>query len=159
MDSDCAISLPRIFTVPVAHMQRISAGNCAVKAVCIRLSLLAADVLRCGMPSKSASASMPAQATAAGMLPCLRALRHSAAALLQVTIVQSSPDALRSALLAAPCAVAYTPPSEHFSIVPLPAMAAECPVLACNSSGAQRACHTIRQDGQQSRSLMALVKQ
>ena len=82
-----------------------------------------------------------------GMLPCLRALRYSAAALLQVTIVQSSPDALRGALLAAPCAVVYTPPSEHFSIVPLPAMAAECPVLACNSSGAQRACHTIQQDG------------
>ena len=63
--------------MPVAHMQRISAGNCAVKAVCIRLSLLAADVLRCGMPSKSASASMPAQATAAGyaaVLACSKIL-------------------------------------------------------------------------------------
>lgn len=44
-------------------------------------------------------------------------------------------DAQRSALLAAACAVVYTPANEHFGIVPLEAMAASRPVIACNSGG------------------------
>ena len=49
--------------------------------------------------------------------------------------VQSFTDTERSALLAAACAVVYTPTNEHFGIVPLEAMAAGRPVLACNSGG------------------------
>ena len=49
--------------------------------------------------------------------------------------VQSFTDAERGALLAASCAVVYTPTDEHFGIVPLEAMAAGRPVLACNSGG------------------------
>ena len=54
---------------------------------------------------------------------------------MQVILVQSFTDAERSALLAAACAVVYTPTNEHFGIVPLEAMAAGRPVLACNSGG------------------------
>lgn len=44
-------------------------------------------------------------------------------------------DAQRAALLAAATAVLYTPSEEHFGIVPLEAMAAGRPVIACNSGG------------------------
>ncbi len=42
----------------------------------------------------------------------------------QVMLIQSFTDAERGALLAAACAVVYTPMNEHFGIVPLEAMAA-----------------------------------
>lgn len=46
----------------------------------------------------------------------------------------------RAHLLAACVAVVYTPPNEHFGIVPLEAMAHRCPVIACNSGGP---CETV----------------
>ena len=54
---------------------------------------------------------------------------------MQITLIRSFTDAERSALLAAAAAVVYTPTNEHFGIVPLEAMAAGRPVLACNSGG------------------------
>lgn len=54
---------------------------------------------------------------------------------LQVRLIASFTDAQRSALLATACAVVYTPANEHFGIVPLEAMAAGRPVIACNSGG------------------------
>ncbi len=53
----------------------------------------------------------------------------------QVRLVASFSDEQRSALLAAAGAVVYTPANEHFGIVPLEAMAAGRPVIACNSGG------------------------
>ena len=53
----------------------------------------------------------------------------------QVHLLRSFSDAQRSALLAAAAAVVYTPSDEHFGIVPLEAMAAGRPVIACNSGG------------------------
>lgn len=50
-------------------------------------------------------------------------------------LVASFTDAQRSALLAAACAVIYTPANEHFGIVPLEAMASGRPVVACDSGG------------------------
>lgn len=44
-------------------------------------------------------------------------------------------DSQRACLLAACLAVLYTPQHEHFGIVPLEAMAAGRPVVACNSGG------------------------
>ena len=58
-----------------------------------------------------------------------------ASACMQVILMRSFTDAERSALLAAAAAVVYTPTNEHFGIVPLEAMAAGRPVLACNSGG------------------------
>ena len=49
--------------------------------------------------------------------------------------MRSFTDAERGALLAAAAAVVYTPTNEHFGIVPLEAMAAGRPGLACNSGG------------------------
>ena len=53
----------------------------------------------------------------------------------RVVFVPSFTDAQRSALLAACFAVLYTPQREHFGIVPIEAMAAGRPVVACNSGG------------------------
>ncbi|EIE26568.1 glycosyl transferase family 1 protein [Coccomyxa subellipsoidea C-169] len=53
----------------------------------------------------------------------------------KVRLVASFSDAQRSALLAVACAVLYTPENEHFGIVPLEAMAAGRPVVACDSGG------------------------
>lgn len=53
----------------------------------------------------------------------------------RVAFVPSFTDAQRAALLAACLAVLYTPQGEHFGIVPLEAMAAGRPVVACNSGG------------------------
>lgn len=49
--------------------------------------------------------------------------------------VPSFTDAQKAALLAGCICVLYTPENEHFGIVPLEAMAAWRPVIACNSGG------------------------
>jgi alpha-1,3/alpha-1,6-mannosyltransferase len=53
----------------------------------------------------------------------------------QVMLVRSPSDAERRALLARARCVVYTPPAEHFGIVPLEAMAAARPVIAVNHGG------------------------
>lgn len=53
----------------------------------------------------------------------------------QVFFLPSFSDEQRGALLASCTAVLYTPQGEHFGIVPLEAMAASRPVIACNSAG------------------------
>ncbi len=52
----------------------------------------------------------------------------------RVTFIRSFSDAQKAALLSGASAVAYTPPNEHFGIVPLECMAAQRPVL-CDGSG------------------------
>ncbi|KKA28725.1 hypothetical protein TD95_004822 [Thielaviopsis punctulata] len=52
-----------------------------------------------------------------------------------VIFLLSVPGALKSALLAAARLLVYTPSHEHFGIVPLEAMAAGVPVVACNNGG------------------------
>lgn len=53
----------------------------------------------------------------------------------QVHFLPSFSDRQRAWLLAACVAVLYTPQREHFGIVPLEAMAAGHPVVACDSGG------------------------
>ncbi|WOL14292.1 hypothetical protein Cni_G23072 [Canna indica] len=53
----------------------------------------------------------------------------------QVKFVTSCSTAERNELLSQCLAVLYTPKDEHFGIVPLEAMAAKKPVIACNSGG------------------------
>ncbi|XP_022142931.1 alpha-1,3/1,6-mannosyltransferase ALG2 isoform X1 [Momordica charantia] len=53
----------------------------------------------------------------------------------QVTFITSCSTLERNALLSQCLAVLYTPEDEHFGIVPLEAMAAYKPVIACNSGG------------------------
>ena len=50
-------------------------------------------------------------------------------------MLRSFSDEQRALLLAACAAVVYTPQHEHFGIVPLEAMAAGRPVVACDSGG------------------------
>ncbi|CAI5982502.1 unnamed protein product [Closterium sp. NIES-65] len=52
-----------------------------------------------------------------------------------VLFLTSISDSLKAQLLSHCTAVVYTPPNEHFGIVPLEAMAASKPVVACNSGG------------------------
>jgi alpha-1,3/alpha-1,6-mannosyltransferase len=52
-----------------------------------------------------------------------------------VSLVRSPSDAERRALLARAACVVYTPPAEHFGLVPVEAMAAARPVIAVNRGG------------------------
>ncbi|KAJ8613148.1 hypothetical protein CTAYLR_004800 [Chrysophaeum taylorii] len=53
----------------------------------------------------------------------------------RVVFERSISDARRVELLRSAVCLVYTPPEEHFGIVPLEAMALGCPVLAVNSGG------------------------
>lgn len=53
----------------------------------------------------------------------------------QVYFIRSFTDRQKFHLLCASVAVIYTPPEEHFGIVPLESMAFERPVIACDSGG------------------------
>lgn len=59
----------------------------------------------------------------------------------QVEFLRSFSDEQKIQLLDSALAVLYTPPNEHFGIVPLEAMEAGCPVLADRSGGP---CETVR---------------
>lgn len=65
----------------------------------------------------------------------LRALAEARGVAASVRFLPSFTDAQRAWLLAAAAAVLYTPQHEHFGIVPLEAMAAGRPVVACDSGG------------------------
>eukprot|EP00897_Mesotaenium_endlicherianum_P006045 jgi/Mesen1/5469/ME000273S04704 len=65
----------------------------------------------------------------------LRALAEREGVEERVVFVTSFSDEQKGALLAACLCVLYTPENEHFGIVPLEAMAAQKPVIACNSGG------------------------
>ncbi|KAF3442399.1 hypothetical protein FNV43_RR16315 [Rhamnella rubrinervis] len=53
----------------------------------------------------------------------------------QVTFIMSCSTSERNVLLSQCLCVLYTPKDEHFGIVPLEAMAAQKPVIGCNSGG------------------------
>lgn len=65
----------------------------------------------------------------------LRQLAERAGVADAVRFLPSFSDRQRALLLAACVGVLYTPQREHFGIVPLEAMAAGRPVVACNSGG------------------------
>jgi alpha-1,3/alpha-1,6-mannosyltransferase len=65
----------------------------------------------------------------------LRELAESMGVSHLVLFMPSFTDQQRTLLLAACIAVIYTPAEEHFGIVPLEAMAAGRPVVACSSGG------------------------
>jgi alpha-1,3/alpha-1,6-mannosyltransferase len=57
-----------------------------------------------------------------------------------VTFLRSVSSAQKRALLARASCLLYTPDREHFGIVPVEAMTAQCPVIAVNSGGP---CETV----------------
>ncbi|KAK4883560.1 hypothetical protein RN001_006879 [Aquatica leii] len=61
----------------------------------------------------------------------------------KITFLKSPSDDLKADLLLACRCLIYTPVNEHFGIVPLEAMTAAKPVIACNSGGP---CETIVDD-------------
>ena len=75
----------------------------------------------------------PAPAPAAGGAPAAAFAQTQVGA--RVSFVRSFSDEQKRSLLRACAAVVYTPPNEHFGIVPLECMAAARPVVACSSGG------------------------
>ncbi|KAK9269049.1 hypothetical protein L1049_000817 [Liquidambar formosana] len=65
----------------------------------------------------------------------LKSLAERAGVSHRVTFITSCSTAERNVLLSQCLCVLYTPKDEHFGIVPLEAMAAYKPVIACNSGG------------------------
>ncbi|KAL6494137.1 hypothetical protein OROGR_032046 [Orobanche gracilis] len=65
----------------------------------------------------------------------LKALAERKGVLHQVQFITSCPTSERNTLLSQCLCVLYTPKDEHFGIVPLEAMAAHKPVIACDSGG------------------------
>ncbi|XP_051116506.1 uncharacterized protein LOC127241481 [Andrographis paniculata] len=65
----------------------------------------------------------------------LKALAEKEHVARQVQFITSCSTSERNTLLAQCLCVLYTPKDEHFGIVPLEAMAASKPVIACNSGG------------------------
>ncbi|KAB2605537.1 alpha-1,3/1,6-mannosyltransferase ALG2 [Pyrus ussuriensis x Pyrus communis] len=65
----------------------------------------------------------------------LRSLAEREGVSSQVNFITSCSTAERNVLLSQCLCVLYTPKDEHFGIVPLEAMAAHKPVIACNSGG------------------------
>ncbi|KAK8647793.1 hypothetical protein V6N13_121520 [Hibiscus sabdariffa] len=65
----------------------------------------------------------------------LKSLTESKGVAGRVNFVASCSTAERNSLLSQCLCVLYTPTDEHFGIVPLEAMAANKPVIACNSGG------------------------
>ncbi|XP_010060707.2 alpha-1,3/1,6-mannosyltransferase ALG2 [Eucalyptus grandis] len=65
----------------------------------------------------------------------LKSLAEREGILSRVDFITSCPTAKRNELLSECLCVLYTPKDEHFGIVPLEAMAAHKPVIACNSGG------------------------
>ncbi|XP_075498128.1 uncharacterized protein LOC142536724 [Primulina tabacum] len=65
----------------------------------------------------------------------LKNLAESKGVLDRVHFITSCPTSERNTLLSQCLCVLYTPKDEHFGIVPLEAMAAHKPVIACNSGG------------------------
>lgn len=65
----------------------------------------------------------------------LKQLAENEGVLNRIKFVTSCSTAERNALLSECLCVLYTPENEHFGIVPLEAMAAQKPVIACNSGG------------------------
>ncbi|XVF01939.1 hypothetical protein REPUB_Repub04eG0133000 [Reevesia pubescens] len=65
----------------------------------------------------------------------LKSLAESKGVADRVNFITSCSTAERNSLLAQCLCVLYTPTDEHFGIVPLEAMAAHKPVIACNSGG------------------------
>ncbi|KAL4331978.1 hypothetical protein GQ457_07G015180 [Hibiscus cannabinus] len=65
----------------------------------------------------------------------LKSLAESKGVAGRVNFVASCSTAERNSLLSQCLCVLYTPTDEHFGIVPLEAMAANKPVIACNSGG------------------------
>ncbi|TXG66721.1 hypothetical protein EZV62_007996 [Acer yangbiense] len=65
----------------------------------------------------------------------LKSIAESSGVSSRVNFITSCSTAERNALLSQCLCVLYTPKDEHFGIVPLEAMAAHKPVIACNSGG------------------------
>ena len=107
----------------VAHFEEL----CALAG---SLGLLGGEGLQPVPPGQPLPGGLlPGFAAAPGPLPYPQALHAP-----RLTFIRSFSDPQKAALLGAASALAYTPPCEHFGIVPLECMAAGRPVL-CDASG------------------------